>query len=170
MNEAETWAQRNPEAVARASRKYHAKRVATVRIRRAKEAVVSSMPGEVWAPIPGWEGMYEVSDAGRVRSLTRMVNMPSGGQRQVIGRVLCQGTNTGGYPQVVLSRDSRSFTHLVHRIVLAAFVGPCPDGLEACHNDGDQTNNVPSNLRWDTHPENNRDRHRHGTYKRRGNR
>jgi len=46
---------------------------------------------------------------------------------------------------------------LVHRLVLEAFVGPCPDGMEACHLDSDKTNNRVSNLRWDTHLENMRD-------------
>jgi hypothetical protein len=52
----------------------------------------------------------------------------------------------------------------VHRIVLATFVGPCPDGYEACHNDGDPTNNNLSNLRWDTHRSNVDDTKRHGTW------
>lgn len=53
--------------------------------------------------------------------------------------------------------------HSVHRLVLLAFVGPCPDGLQACHNDGDRENNRPDNLRWDTPSSNYADRDRHGT-------
>lgn len=52
---------------------------------------------------------------------------------------------------------------LIHRLVLEAFVGPCPEGLETCHNDGDFTNNKLENLRWDTHKENCADRIKHGT-------
>lgn len=51
----------------------------------------------------------------------------------------------------------------VHRLVLAAFVGPCPDGMEACHNDGDPSNNRPENLRWDTRVSNMADTLTHGT-------
>lgn len=51
----------------------------------------------------------------------------------------------------------------VHRLVLEAFVGPCPPGLEACHNDGNPKNNALSNLRWDTHQSNIDDKEKHGT-------
>ena len=51
----------------------------------------------------------------------------------------------------------------VHRIVLAAFVGPCPDGMEGCHNDGNPANNRIENLRWDTHVSNMADKTTHGT-------
>jgi hypothetical protein len=49
----------------------------------------------------------------------------------------------------------------VHRLVLEAFVGPCPDGMECCHEDGDSTNNRVDNLRWDTHEANVRERLEH---------
>lgn len=52
-------------------------------------------------------------------------------------------------------------SRLVHRLVLETFVGPCPEGMEGCHNDGDHTNNQLGNLRWDTHQENIQDRDRH---------
>lgn len=68
-----------------------------------------------------------------------------------------------GYPRVVLSPGQKS--KLVHRLVLEAFVGPCPDGLQACHGDGDKCNNRLSNLRWDTPKANMDDMKRHGTYR-----
>lgn len=52
----------------------------------------------------------------------------------------------------------------VHRLVLEAFVGPCPPGMECCHNDGDPSNNALANLRWDTSASNNADKIRHGTW------
>ena len=52
----------------------------------------------------------------------------------------------------------------VHRLVLSLFVGPCPEGMECCHNDGDRTNNRVENLRWDTHRNNIADKRRHGTH------
>lgn len=68
-----------------------------------------------------------------------------------------------GYLQLVTS-DRRE--PLVHRLVLEAFVGPCPEGMEACHADGNRTNNALSNLRWDTPKANAADRERHGkTYR-----
>lgn len=55
---------------------------------------------------------------------------------------------------------------LVHRLVLLAFVGPCPDGMEGCHDDNDPRNNCVSNLRWDTMERNQQDRVKHGTHNR----
>jgi hypothetical protein len=52
---------------------------------------------------------------------------------------------------------------LVHRLVLEAFVGPCPEGMEGCHNDGNRLNNDLSNLRWGTRSDNRDDARKHGT-------
>lgn len=68
-----------------------------------------------------------------------------------------------GYPAVILSRDGRPSTRLVHRLVMEAFVGPRPPGLVCCHNDGNPANNHLSNLRYDTPSANQRDRALHGT-------
>lgn len=69
-----------------------------------------------------------------------------------------------GYMRVTLSREGRGQSSpTVHRLVLVAFVGPPPDGMEACHNDGDRSNNALSNLRWDTRKANLNDRAGHGT-------
>lgn len=66
--------------------------------------------------------------------------------------------------KVSLSRDGKQTTFLVHRLVLEAFVGPCPEGMEACHDpDPDPTNNRLDNLRWDTPKANGQDRIRHGS-------
>lgn len=59
--------------------------------------------------------------------------------------------------------DGRNVTCLVHRLILEAFVGPCPDGMECCHGDGNPANNDISNLRWDTRRANTADAIRHGT-------
>lgn len=63
----------------------------------------------------------------------------------------------------LILNDGTSKTFTVARLILEAFVGPCPEGLEACHYDGDCTNNALKNLRWDTHIENEKDKERHGT-------
>ncbi len=69
-----------------------------------------------------------------------------------------------GYYVVGLRVDGHQYSQLkyVHRLMLEAFVGPCPVGMESCHYDGDRTNNVLSNLRWDTRKANIEDRARHG--------
>jgi hypothetical protein len=67
-----------------------------------------------------------------------------------------------GYFRVTLYNNQGSIKFFVHRLILETFVGPCPQGMEACHKDGNRQNNQLNNLRWDT-PENNwKDRREHG--------
>lgn len=103
---------------------------------------------EKWLPVVGFEGKYEVSDHGQVRSL----------QMGVVLRLIVKR----GYHKVVLSQCGVKKLHSVHRLVLSAHVGTCPDGMEACHNNGIKTDNRVENLRWDTHSENILDSVRHG--------
>jgi HNH endonuclease len=69
-----------------------------------------------------------------------------------------------GYATVTLYGVERK-SFLVHRLVLETFVGECPENMEACHNDGDKTNNSLDNLRWDTKSNNGHDKKKHGTLK-----
>lgn len=116
-----------------------------------------------WRPVPGWVGFYEVSDDGQVRSLPRVIVGRTGKPLPVRGRTLRPTPNEDGYLKVALSRDNTRTTRGVHQIVLEAFVGPAPDGAEACHNNGNPADNRATNLRWDTRSGNRRDRLRHGT-------
>lgn len=119
---------------------------------------------ETWLPIPGWEGYYEASDHGRVRSVDRTV-VGRWGPRIAQGHVLASHPlRNGGYLQVKLCRDGRMKGELVHVLVLSAFTGLRPEGLEACHCNGDRTDNRAANLRWDTRSENMLDKVRHGTH------
>lgn len=105
-----------------------------------------------WRPVSGWEGMYEVSHDGQVRSVRT-------------GIVLRQSSLPKGYRQVCLQQrpQGRKETALVHALVMAAFVGPRPPGMQTRHLDGDPSNNHVSNLRYGTQADNNRDAVRHGT-------
>ena len=116
---------------------------------------------ERWRPVPGWEGFYEVSDHGRVRSLDRWVV----GQRRRYwpGKVLTPWEHSFGYLSVTLAMVGRMQKYTVHRLVLLAFVWPPPEGTEACHWNGDPTDNALANLRWDARARNADDRCRHGT-------
>lgn len=110
-----------------------------------------------------------VSDMGAVKSLARTVK-----KRHLSGAIMEQH-----YPERLLKpmpkADGYVFVHIgvdgvrkslaVHRLVLEAFVGPRPEGMEACHNNGRAGDNRLPNLRWDTHLSNNRDRLAHGTYR-----
>lgn len=115
---------------------------------------------ETWKTLPGYEGIYEVSDCGRVKSLPRTTNYG----RRIRERILSTTTHPSGHLSVKLSRDGFYRRGNVHRLVLMAFVGPAPDGFEALHGDGDPGNNHLSNLRWGSRSENLLDRVRHGIH------
>jgi hypothetical protein len=106
--------------------------------------------GEEWRPVVGYEDRYEVSNMGRVFGL-------------FAGVLMRPAKTADDYRMVNLKRDGTKKAVLVHRLVLAAFVGPCPDGMEGCHGNGIPSDNRLSNLRWDTWSGNHFDRVRHGT-------
>lgn len=120
---------------------------------------------ETWRPVVGFEGYYEVSDLGRVRSTDRMVTNPhKNGLRRVRGRVLrAKPTKPTDYPMVSLWREGVQHSRRVHKLVAEAFLGPCPPGLEVCHKDDDKHRNQLSNLRYDTRSGNQLDKVRLGT-------
>lgn len=115
---------------------------------------------ELWKPVVGYEGIYEVSSFGRVRSLPRVDSRG----RRVRGGMLTILTHPSGHQQVKLSRDGRTTQAKLHRVVLEAFIGPPAHGYEALHDDGNPANNNAGNLRWGTRSENMLDRVRHGTH------
>jgi len=118
---------------------------------------------EVWRDVIGYEGLYQVSDDGNVRSLERLMASRTAAGVRIVRKVLRQGTNNQGRLQVALSKLGVVTRFQVHRLVLEAFTGPCPAGLETCHWDGDHTNNRINNLRWGTRSSNRDDARRHGT-------
>ena len=124
---------------------------------------------EVWKPIPGWEDTYEVSSLGRVKSLARTVVRKDGITRKTKDRILSPWTSGPGYPQVSLKGNGRNSRHYVHELVMLAFVGPRPQGVEILHQDDCKTNNALSNLRYGTRRENLldsvRNRHHHQSRK-----
>jgi hypothetical protein len=118
---------------------------------------------ETWRPVAGYEGAYEVSDHGRVRSVRRWVEY-RGGKRRAGGLVLKPVLTNRFHLSVNLYQGGRATSRTVHSLVLEAFVGARPDGLHGCHNDGDPNNNHVGNLRWDTPSGNILDSVRHGTH------
>lgn len=109
---------------------------------------------EEWRAVPGHPA-YEVSNVGRVRSIDRpmLVRHPTRGfvLRHKRGQILRPGTLKSGHQFVVLSGGAG---RLVHALVLLAFVGPRPEGMECCHWDDNPKNNSVDNLRWGTRAEN----------------
>lgn len=118
---------------------------------------------ELWRDIPEYEGFYQVSDDGRVRRLWQVLPSVFASGVRKHRNYLKPGRNNQGRLQVALSKNGEVTRFQVHRLVLLAFTGPCPDGMESCHNDGDHTNNRIINLRWDTRYGNRADAIRHGT-------
>ncbi len=117
---------------------------------------------EVWFGILGWEGYYEASNFGRVKSLARIVPMIDGRSYRVREKVMRTAV-ANDYLQVCFSRSGVEELHLVHRVILETFAGPCPEGMECLHGDGVSDNNRLDNLRWGTVQENKEDQKRHGT-------
>jgi len=107
---------------------------------------------ETWRDVAGYEGVYRVSDLGRVRSLDRMVDHPKG-QMRLNGKVM-RLRLSHGYEKVDLCQNGLRKKFFVHRLVVTAFLGQCPDGKEVNHVDGNKLNNRPSNLEYVTHLEN----------------
>lgn len=130
------------------------------------KASCACVQAEVWKPIPEWEGIYEVSSAGRVRSLDRIIACPNNqgimSTRFVAGKMLSPKLTQFGYNTVALCRDGGMRHHFVHRLVCFGFIGPRPDGHEVAHSNAVRTDNRRCNLRWATKKENGADKVRHG--------
>ena len=122
---------------------------------------------ERWAWVVGYEGLYRVSNRGEVWSMPRP---------RTRGGILKHAiTKANGYHWVNPAKDGVQKPRQVHKIVMEAFVGPCPEGMEVRHLDGDPGNNrwapgteeetvaAGGNLIYGTHAENMQDKHRHGT-------
>jgi hypothetical protein len=117
---------------------------------------------ERWLPVVRYEGLYEVSDLGRVRSMDRAI--PFKGTTRLYPGRLMRITNNRGYLSVRLSRESKGSVFGIHRLVMAAFVGPCPDGMIVCHGPRGALDNRLCNLSYGTRKKNSGpDRLRDGT-------
>lgn len=107
---------------------------------------------EQWRPISGYEGIYEISDLGRIRSL-------HGGRVRILA-----GSSAGkGYRKIRLCRSASWEDRYVHDVVLTEFVGPRPAGADAAHGNGTRDDNRLTNLRWASRSENHADKWLHRT-------
>lgn len=154
---------------------------------------------EIWKDITGYEGLYQVSDFGRVKSfnlkfninkrlkviqlnnnklsyaeIARQTGISEGFVNNMIkspgrylntnGKILKPGKyDRYGHLNVNLWKNGNKQFFAVHLLVMEAFVGPRPEGMEICHNDGNPGNNRKDNLRYDTPKNNNKDKIKHGT-------
>jgi len=121
---------------------------------------------EVWKDISGAEGIYQVSNLGRVRrlqSVSSYSNHLASIERIEPARIMKQRIGRAGYLVVDLRIAKKSKHFFVHRLVCAAFHGNRGDGLQCAHLDGSRTNNKAWNLIWATPTENMRHKEMHGT-------
>lgn len=120
----------------------------------------------LWRPVVGFEGYYEVSDYGQVRSVDRTVQYSDGRVRRYPAQELSATPhgNHCGHLSVSLSRNGRSRGYLVHQLVLRAFVGPPPAGMESLHDNDMPTDNRLLNLSYGTRSDNTRDQVRNGRH------
>lgn len=117
---------------------------------------IEDLPGEEWRDIPSWEGRYQVSNLGRVKSVSFASYKGAA--------LLSYRDNKRGYWQVTLYERPRVEHLTIHKLVMWAFVGSRPPGMEICHGDGNRKNNSLSNLRYGTSTENKQDAIKHGTW------
>lgn len=115
---------------------------------------------EVWKDVVGYEGYYQVSNLGAIRSIDRLVKYPNSkyingdGVRRFKGKLLIPLINHGGYSQVTLRKEGIQKTHTVHRLVAEAFLPIDINRKHVNHKDGNRSNNVLENLEWCTAKEN----------------
>lgn len=120
------------------------------------------MDEEIWKPVNGYEGAYEVSSLGRVRSLPRTI-LRGRSPLRISGRFLKPCVNGKGYHVFTLSMEGKTRTIDAHRLVAEAFLGPIPEGQYTRHLNGDRTDCRVSNLAYGTPVQNQADRLIHGT-------
>ena len=123
---------------------------------------MSDATPEEWRPVPGYEGYYEASDLGRVRSM---------GQRSRTGTIWGepfilkpQLRRNNKYWTVDLYRDSRRKPRKLHSIIAEVFHGERPPGMEVCHRNDNKADNRAENLYYGTHSQNGQDRVRNGLH------
>ncbi len=118
---------------------------------------------ENWKDIPEYEGLYQVSDLGRVRSLDKVVIQKDGIARKMKGKILKsrqEVTQNRHYVDLYNNKKRKRF--YVHSLVVLAFIGERPEGYDICHISGDNQDNRLANLRYDTKSQNQIDIYRQG--------
>lgn len=124
----------------------------------------SASSDEEWRSVPGYEGAYEASSRGRIRSVDRIIVSASGSQRLLRGKVLSGRPDIDGYLEVGLYRRGIQKTVKVHRIVCSTFHGKPDEGQIVLHYDDNPGNNGAENLRWGTASDNMFDMVRNGNH------
>ena len=115
------------------------------------------MSDEVWKDIKGYEGLYQVSNLGQIRSLDRYKYTKGRYGRmkaKIKGRLLKPCLNHDGYKEIVLSKDGKSKMYRLHRIVAETFIDNFDNKNQVNHKNGNKLDNKAQNLEWVTCKEN----------------
>lgn len=120
---------------------------------------------EVWKSIDGFEGLYEISNLGRVKTCQHVIMRKRGRAYPVPERIIKGSCDTKGYYQVELKKDGKRNIRFIHRLVAEAFIENPEGKKQVNHKDGDKTNNMAENLEWVTCLENIRHAWEHGLNK-----
>lgn len=115
---------------------------------------------EIWKNIPGFEGSYQVSSEGRVKSLSRQVGHNWGGLKTLSERILKNNPMDSGYLRVNLRKAGKTVAFCVYVLVALAFHGKPKDGQEVRHWNDEKHDNTASNILWGSRSENMLDRSR----------
>ena len=111
---------------------------------------IENLEGEIWCEIKDFEGLYQVSNMGRVKSLKREVLGKMNSTRIIFEKLLSDRDNGKGYRVLELYKDSKRYFKKVHRLVAEAFIPNPENKPEVNHIDTDKTNNCVTNLEWVT--------------------
>lgn len=117
-----------------------------------KKDLENNLPNEMWKDIPNYENIYQVSNMGRVKSLTRIIENKKGQIQKYKGKILSPRLSNRGYFQINLSENNKTKLFSIHRLVMYAFVGS--SDLLVDHIDRNPENNKLENLRYVTNQEN----------------
>lgn len=122
---------------------------------------------EIWKDIQGYEGLYQVSNLGRIKSIPHLIKAnKDGGKRITEGKILSQNKGWHNYMWVALCKEGKTKTFSVHRLVAIAFIKNLNNYPAVNHKDGNKSNNNESNLEWVSNSENQLHASKNGLFKR----
>ena len=112
------------------------------------------MTKEIWKDIQGYEGLYQISNLGRIKSLERMIITSNNITKKISEKILKPCLRKNGYYSIVLQKNNKSKYYTIHRLVAKEFI-PNPNNLpQVNHKDGNKLNNNINNLEWCTNSDN----------------
>lgn len=119
---------------------------------------------EIWKDIPKWEGKYQASNSGRIKSLPKTVTLHHGGVYTTSERILKPRTSKEGYCFVALFNGETRKDIQIHILIARTFIDNPYNKKEVNHIDGVKSNNIVGNLEWATHAENVKHGYKSGLY------